>query len=165
MNESSMEEFSKDLFSLKITLVGASSVGKTALINQYINHIFLDNTITTIGSDKFSRIETINNIEVKLNVWDTAGQERFRSLSPMFLKDWKLVILVYDITNQYSFDELRNYWILLVKANTNNIILGIAANKNDLYENEKVNEEKVRKFAERENAIFYLNKYKLYILI
>ena len=60
MNESSMEEFSKDLFSLKITLVGASSVGETALINQYINHIFLDTTITTIGSDKFSRIEIIS---------------------------------------------------------------------------------------------------------
>ena len=73
----------------------------------------------------------------------------------MFLKDWKLVILVYDITNQYSFDELRNYWIVLVKANTNNIILGIAANKNDLYEKEIVDEENGRKFAEENNAIFY----------
>ena len=155
MNESSMEEFSKDLFSLKITLVGASSVGKTALINQYINHTFLDTTITTIGSDKFSRIETINDIEVKLNVWDTAGQERFRSLSPMFLKGSNIVILVYDITNQLSFDELRNYWVILVKENTNNIILGVAANKSDLYDVEIVDEENGRKFAEENNAFFY----------
>ena len=162
MNESSMEEFSKDLFSLKITLVGASSVGKTALINQYINHTFLDNTITTIGSDKFSRIETINDIEVKLNVWDTAGQERFRSLSPMFLKGSNIVILVYDITNQLSFDELRNYWVILVKENTNNIILGVAANKSDLYQKEEVNEEVGRNFAQREGAYFFTTSAKNY---
>ena len=162
MNESSMEEFSKDLFSLKITLVGASSVGKTALINQYINHIFLDTTITTIGSDKFSRIETINNIEVKLNVWDTAGQERFRSLSPMFLKGSNIVILVYDITNKNSFEEIEQFWLDIVKENTTNFILSVAANKSDLYQKEEVNEEVGRNFAEREGAYFFITSAKNY---
>ncbi len=162
MNESSMEEFSKDLFSLKITLVGASSVGKTALINQYINHIFLDNTITTIGSDKFSRIETINDIEVKLNVWDTAGQERFRSLSPMFLKGSNIVILVYDITNKNSFEEIEQFWLDIVKENTTNFILSVAANKSDLYQKEEVNEEVGRNFAQREGAYFFTTSAKNY---
>ena len=73
----------------------------------------------------------------------------------MFLKGSNIVILVYDITNQLSFDELRNYWVSLVKENTNNIILGVAANKSDLYEEEIVDEENWRKFAEENNAFFY----------
>ena len=106
----------------------------------------------------------INNLKIKLNLWDTAGQERFRSLSPMFLKGSNIVILVYDITNQLSFDELRNYWVNLVKENTNNIILGVAANKSDLYDVEIVDEENGRKFAEENNAFFYSTSAKKYIV-
>ena len=73
----------------------------------------------------------------------------------MFLKGSNIVILVYDITNQFSFDELQKYWINVVKQNTQDIILGIAANKSDLYEDEKVDEEKGRKFAQEHNGFFY----------
>ena len=105
MNHEEEEEQKENNF-IKIVIVGQSSVGKTALINQYMNKIFIDAAITTIGTDKFIKIEKINNSEIKLNIWDTAGQERFRSLSPLFLKGSNIVIMVYDITNKESFDEL-----------------------------------------------------------
>ena len=73
MNQEEEEE-PKDNF-LKIVIVGQSSVGKTALINQYMNKIFIDAAITTIGTDKFIKVEKINDTEIKLNIWDTAGQE------------------------------------------------------------------------------------------
>ena len=162
MNDSSIDDFGKDLRFLKITLVGSSSVGKTALINQYINHMFMSSSITTIGTDKFSRIEKIKGREIKLNIWDTAGQERFKSLSPMFLKGSNIVILVYDITNQKSFDEIESFWLDIVKENTKDCILSIVANKSDLYEDEQVNEEIGRKFAEKENAYFFTTSAKDY---
>ena len=155
------EEESKENF-LKIVIVGQSSVGKTALINQYMNKIFIEAAITTIGTDKFIKVEKINDTEIKLNIWDTAGQERFRSLSPLFLKGSHIVIMVYDITNKDSFDELETFWKEKIKDNTNNIILGLAANKSDLYEREVVTIEEGKEFAKNNDAIFFETTAKNY---
>ena len=154
MNHEEEEEQKENNF-IKIVIVGQSSVGKTALINQYMNKIFIDAAITTIGTDKFIKIEKINNSEIKLNIWDTAGQERFRSLSPLFLKGSNIVLMVYDITNKSSFIELKNFWYEKVKDNTKNIILGIIANKSDLYEKEVVSIDDGKKFAKDCKAFFY----------
>ena len=140
---------------LKIVLVGQSSVGKSALINQYMNKIFIESSMTTIGTDKFTKAETINNIEITLNIWDTAGQERFRSLSPLFLKGANIVLMVYDITDKVSFVELNNFWLQKVKDNTNNIILGIIANKSDLYINEAISIDEGKQFAKSVNGFLF----------
>ena len=161
MDSTSIEE-KKDMLSLKIVLVGCSTVGKSALINQYINNKFLETQILTIGCDKFSKVEKIKNLDIKINLWDTAGQERFRSLSPMFLKGSNIVILVYDITNKNSFEEIEQFWLDIVKENTTNFILSVAANKSDLYQKEEVNEEVGRNFAEREGAYFFITSAKNY---
>ena len=155
MNASSVEDESKEYPQLKIVIIGESSVGKSAIINQYINQIFIEQAITTIGTDKFSKFEIINNQKIKLNVWDTAGQERFRSLSPLFLKGSNIVLMVYDITNKLSFTELNNFWIEKVKDNTDNIILGVIANKSDLYDMEVVPIEEGKKFASDINGVFF----------
>ena len=161
MIDSSGEE-EKEIISLKVTLIGNTAVGKTALINQFVNNSYIDNPIATIGCDKFSKIERINNLKIKLNLWDTAGQERFRSLSPMFLKGSNIVILVYDITNKNSFEEIEQFWLDIVKENTTNFILSVAANKSDLYQKEEVNEEVGRNFAQREGAYFFITSAKNY---
>ena len=161
MNHEEEEEQKENNF-IKIVIVGQSSVGKTALINQYMNKIFIDAAITTIGTDKFIKIEKINNSEIKLNIWDTAGQERFRSLSPLFLKGSNIVIMVYDITNKESFDELDTFWLEKIKDNTKNIILGLAANKSDLYESEVVTIEEAKNFAKNNNAFFFFFSAKNY---
>jgi small GTP-binding protein len=155
MNAPSTEEETKEYPQLKIVIIGESSVGKSAIINQYINQIFIEQAITTIGTDKFSKFEIINNQKIKLNVWDTAGQERFRSLSPLFLKGSNIVLMVYDITNKFSFTELNNFWIEKVKDNTDNIILGVIANKSDLYDMEVVPIEEGKKFASDINGVFF----------
>lgn len=116
----SLEE-EKDIISLKVTLVGSSTVGKSALINQYINNKFLETPIVTIGCDKFSKIEKINDLIIKLNLWDTAGQESFRAITKMFYKGADIVILVYDITDEKSFNEIKNFWYNEVKNNTDNL--------------------------------------------
>ena len=136
--------------SCKVVLVGNSGVGKTCIINQYITNVFNEEQLTTTGatySTKKLFIESKNKT-ISFEIWDTAGQEKYRSLTKMFYKDSSIVIMVYDITNEESFNDIKNYWFEEVINNINeNVIMAIVGNKNDLIENEKVNEEEVKNFA------------------
>jgi small GTP-binding protein len=146
---------------IKVLIIGETNVGKTSLIRQFIENKFSDEKISTIGYDTIKKEITIKNKKMQLLIWDTCGQEQYRSINNMFLKNSKIVIFVYDITNKKSFIELQNYWYPLVNHKLGNeIILGIAGNKSDLYENENVNEEEVRKFSNNINATFNLTTAK-----
>ena len=88
------------------------------------------------------------------HLWDTAGQEAYRSLNKIFIKNAKVVIFVYAIDNEQSFKELK-YWIDLAKAELGDgFVMGIVANKIDLYEEQQVKEEVAIKFAKDQNIKF-----------
>ena len=155
------KNLNKDLKSndCKVVLLGGSGVGKTSLITRFVSSSFNDKQSTTIGGyfiNKEIFIEKYNK-DIKLNIWDTAGQERYRSLTKFFYKDAKIIIFTYDITNNDSFDELKNYWFEQLKnLSMENIVIGIAGNKSDLIEEEKVSEEDAREYASKINASFRL---------
>ena len=90
-----------------------------------------------------------------MELWDTAGQEKFRSLARFFYKDATAAILVYDITRKESFEGIKNYWHkeILDKA-PEGVVIGIAANKADLFLNAEVSENEGREFARKVGAIF-----------
>ena len=142
--------------SYKVVLLGESGVGKTSIINQFINEEFLEDQETTTGATFSSKeVETKSGQIIKFVVWDTAGQEKYRALTKMFYKNAIAAILVYDITRKDSFEELKNYWAQQIKeSSSKNIIVCIAANKCDLLEYEEVEEGEGRKLAEELNAIF-----------
>ena len=143
----------------KVVLVGESGVGKTCIISRFISGAFDFNVTSTNGASYASKNVQYDKLgkSLLLDVWDTAGQEKYRSLTKFFYKDAKVAILVYDITRQSSFDSLTNYWYKEVKEHgPENIVLGIAGNKCDLYEQEEVNETKAREFAQSIGAIFAL---------
>ena len=146
----------KDLETLKIVLIGESGVGKTSIISQFIDQIFQNDQQSTIGGTFSTKtIKCGNGKILKLEIWDTAGQERYRSVTKLFYKDANAAILVYDITNKFSFEEIQNYWFGQVKDSApENIIIAIVANKLDLYENEQVDETIARKYAQDNNALF-----------
>ena len=143
-------------FEIKLSFIGQSSVGKTSLINQYMKQKFSSSYILTIGADQVTKILTLQNgKKMKLNIWDTAGQERFRSVNSIFLKGSNMIVMVYDITNKQSFEEMKNYWYKTIIDNSSiNPIIGIAANKSDLYEKEEVNKDEGYNYANDINAIF-----------
>ena len=146
---------------IKVLIVGESNVGKTSLVRQYIENTFSDEKSSTIGYDTVRKEIEINNKLITLLIWDTCGQEQYRTINNMFLKDSKIVIFVYDITNESSFKELEKYWYPFIRDNLGKeIILGIAGNKSDLYENEEVNEEEAREFSNSIDAIFNLTTAK-----
>ena len=141
----------------KIVLVGETGVGKTSIISQFIDQIFEEDLQTSTGGS-FSSKELIfdNGKSLKLEIWDTAGQERYRALTKIFYKNASCAILVYDITNKQTFEELKTYWINQIKESApKNIILAIVANKEDLLEKEEVDEKEARNFAKENEALFF----------
>ena len=146
--------------SVKAVLLGESGVGKTCIIARFINNTFENNIMSTTGASyagKTMAFEEFGVQCIKFEIWDTAGQEKYRSLTKIFYKDAAVAILVYDITRKESYEELKNYWYNQLKeCSPSNIVIGIAANKCDLYDNEQVSEDEARKFADEIGAVFKL---------
>ena len=96
----------------KTILIGESGVGKTCIIARYINNKYEDGVMTTHGANYISKNVEFDeyNESIMFQVWDTAGQEKYRGLTKIFYKDAKIIILVYDVTNKKSFEEIKNYW-------------------------------------------------------
>ena len=149
------EDYDDNIIQCKITLIGESSVGKTSFIKQYISETFFSEIKSTIGGEREYKVIEIDGKKMRLCFWDTAGQEKFRSLSRIFINKSKIVIFVYDITNKESFEQIKDYWYptTVEILGTENVIYGIAANKCDLYENEKVKYEEAESFANEINAV------------
>ena len=140
----------------KVVLVGETQTGKTSIIAKLTQNIFNDNVDSTI-------VNSISNFDMKLDeqnsirlvIWDTAGQEKYRSLNKLFYKDAVIVILVYDTTLKSSFEEIRKYWIPQIKSHCGDkVILAIAGNKADLFEQQEVSEEEAQQLASDSKAIF-----------
>jgi len=142
--------------SVKVVLLGESGVGKTCINNQFIYRKFDPDCISNISAQFVSKtIEYQGYGTIKYDIWDTAGQERYRSMAKIFYKDAKVIIFVYDITNQESFDAIKSYWHEQTKIYCEqDSILAVAANKSDLYEDQAVPEEEGQKFADEIGAIF-----------
>lgn len=94
---------------LKIIILGDSGVGKTSLMNQYVNKRFSNQYKATIGADFLTKEVMIDEKLVTLQIWDTAGQERFQSLGVAFYRGADACILVYDITAEKSFEQLNSW--------------------------------------------------------
>ena len=127
---------------IKIILIGAVGVGKTNLINVTLGKKFEQNPISTqSGSYTESQYKSKNGRIYFFDIWDTCGHEIYRSITKLFIKGSKIVLVVYSINDRESFEEI-DYWINLVRENlgkeTNDYILALVGNKCDLYENEQV---------------------------
>ncbi|CCH46032.1 hypothetical protein BN7_5619 [Wickerhamomyces ciferrii] len=137
---------------LKVIILGDSGVGKTSLMQQFVNGKFSNQYKATIGADFLTKELTIDDKSVTMQLWDTAGQERFQSLGVAFYRGADCCVLVYDVTNQKSFENI-SLWKdeFLIQANVKNpenfpfVIIG---NKVDVDENKKViNNKKAQQFA------------------
>jgi len=138
----------------KLIFLGDQSVGKTCILNRYVNDEFTENYQATIGLDFQSKNVKIGDQEVNILFYDTAGQEKFRSLIPLYTRDAKIILLVYDITCKDSFVHLSDWLHELTSVNKEEVILALVGNKNDLKENRQVTVEEGQKFAEENNFIF-----------
>ena len=108
----------EDAKACKVVLLGEAGVGKTSIISRFINDVFEEGLETTTGASYAGKnmiFKDYQNQVVKFEIWDTAGQEKYRSLTQIFYKDASIAILVYDITNEESFEEIEKYWYQQLK--------------------------------------------------
>lgn len=162
---------------LKFIIIGNSSVGKSSIMLRFINryvpkvyeptigcsdqqspHAMLERTEvhSTIGVGYGTRTIIVDGINIKLSVWDTAGQERYRSITYSYYRATSCAILVYDITDQKSFQSIPN-WLNSVKTLTDNpaIVVVLVGNKSDLHDQRTVSYEEGNTFAKENNMLFF----------
>ena len=139
----------KDAFgsnlSYKFLVLGDQMVGKTSVLERYVNNTFKANYLTTIGMDKrFKRLE-VNNTDVDVFITDTAGEERFRSLTKMFYKGADGIFVGFSLLDPKTLESI-NYWIEQINENCSKeypISLVLFGNKCDDKENIKVKKEEI----------------------
>ena len=142
---------------IKTILVGETGVGKTNLINVSMGKEFIQNLNSSLTSAYYENEVQYNNKKYLYTLWDTAGQERFRSLNKIFIKDSKVVLIVFAIDNKNSYNEI-NYWIKYIKdiLGEEKYIMGLVANKSDLYEEQVISDEEMINKAKENNMKFKL---------
>lgn len=145
---------------IKLILLGDVGVGKSAIIQRFYDNTFEENILTTFNASFLEKEVTIKGKKVVLEIWDTVGQEQYRSMTQLFVKNSKIIILVYNVTRMKTFESLNYWYDFINKELGSNIVLGLAGNKTDLifednYE-EEVSPEKGKEFAEKIGASFAL---------
>ena len=143
--------------SYKFLVLGDQMVGKTSVLERYINRTFKENYLLTIGMDKrFKRLE-INNTDVDIFITDTAGQERFRSLTKMFYKGADGILIGFSLTEAKTLESV-NYWINEINQNCSKeypISLVLFGNKCDDKENIQVKPEKIEEIKNKYNLMYF----------
>ncbi|KAJ0060285.1 hypothetical protein NL108_007789 [Boleophthalmus pectinirostris] len=118
--------------SFKVMLVGDSGVGKTCLLVRFKDGAFLAGSfISTVGIDFRNKVLTIDAVKVKLQIWDTAGQERFRSVTHAYYRDAHALLLLYDVTNKRSFDNIRAWLTEIHEYAQQDVVVMLLGNKAD----------------------------------
>jgi len=132
---------------IKLLLIGDSGVGKSCLLLRFCDDSFTPSFIATIGIDFKIRTIELDGKKIKLQMWDTAGQERFRTITTAYYRGAMGILLVYDVTDQKSFDAIRT-WIRNIEQHAsegvNKILIG---NKCDMNDKRVVDTEKGKELA------------------
>lgn len=150
----SIEEEYYDL-KIRLMLIGDSNVGKTSIIKRYCNNQFSPSYISTVGIDFETKYLRLNGKIINLQIWDTAGQERYKVLAKNYYKNSDGFIIVYDITDKKSFNNVAN-WITQIKDSASeNVKCVLLGNKCDLEELRQVDINQGKDLANNYHLKFY----------
>ncbi|EAR99927.1 small guanosine triphosphatase family (GTPase)-like Ras family protein (macronuclear) [Tetrahymena thermophila SB210] len=151
----------------KIILIGQQNVGKSSILNQYVDREFAEHYMSTIGVDfRLKTIKTSSGKIVKLQIWDTAGQERFAALTNSHYKGAHSCICVYDITNPKSLASAEQY--LQTTINQHGIdsdLIYLIGNKSDLEDQRKISEKEGKDLSYKYGVNFLETSAKNYLNI
>lgn len=139
--------------SYKICIIGNSSVGKTSLISQYLKGFISENEKPTVGASYYSFTYTQRGKQLKFSMWDTAGQEKYRSMVGLYYRQAIGIILVYDITNKESFDDIPS-WLGELRKTIPNAEVIVVGNKIDKEDQRKVKKTQGENFATENGCMF-----------
>lgn len=139
----------------KVMLLGDSGVGKTCVLVRFKDGAFLSGSfISTVGIDYKNKIVDVDGTKVKLQIWDTAGQERFRSITHAYYRDSQALLLLYDVTSETSFENIRAWLAEIYEYASSDVIIMLLGNKADLNKERVVSREQGEKLAKDHNVAF-----------
>ncbi|XP_071815122.1 ras-related protein Rab-22A-like [Apostichopus japonicus] len=139
---------------VKVCLLGDSGVGKSSIVQRFVANTYHDSIAPTIGASFMGKTLQVGDMTCKFQIWDTAGQEKYRGLAPMYYRNAGAAIIVYDITNQQSFELVRVWVRELQRHGPEKICIAIFGNKMDLEELREVQTEEGSNYAKEIGAIF-----------
>nr|CAD7399229.1 unnamed protein product [Timema cristinae] len=140
---------------LQVMLLGDSGVGKTCLLVRFRDGLFLSgNFISTVGIDFRNKVVVVDQSKVKLQIWDTAGQERFRSVTHAYYRDAHALLLLYDVTNKTSFDNIRAWLGEIREYAQDDVVIMLLGNKADCGSERLVRKEDGERLAREYNVTF-----------
>jgi small GTP-binding protein len=146
----------KYTYEFKIILLGSVAVGKTAILSKYMTNNINETHTTTIQATFKSRIVNVNNATyAKLNIWDTCGSEKFRAITMQYYKEVNGIILVYDISNRNSFDNIDSWVDDINNFAPEKCVVILVANKTDLADQRVVSFQEGKNKADKYGFLFY----------
>ena len=150
------EQDEEDYRLYKILLLGDCAVGKSCLLLRYCENSFQESHLATIGLD--FRLKTItleNNRKIRIQIWDTAGEDRFRSITRNYYKGAHGIVLIYDVTDQQSFQHIKD-WVDKIKEESNEgVIIYLVGNKIDLIDKRIITNADGKKLSEEIKIKYY----------
>ena len=141
---------------IKIITLGDSHVGKSSLIVKYIDNKFSNVYMSTIGFDlKHKQITLNDGTDAKIMIYDTAGQERFKSLAANYIKKANGILLVYDISEHSTFENIGMWMESITEEKGDKLPIVLVGNKADLTDERQVTYEEGKKLAEDKGFHFF----------
>ena len=138
-------------FIIKILIIGDSTVGKTNFVYKFSEDKFSENYFASTGIELKTTSIQIDGKSIKIQLWDTAGQEKYRAMTKnLYLKSQGIIIL-FDITNETSFINLKNWMSQIKESCGEDIPILLVGNKIDLEDNRVINKERAMEYANNEN--------------
>ena len=140
---------------IRISMLGDSTVGKTSIINAFLNIEFSNTLLSNIGVEKTeTKMIMKDGNEMKIIIWDTAGQERFHSIATGTIKNSQGIVVSFDLTNRKTFENVIK-WLEDIRDNNNKIPIILFGNKCDLIEKREVDDEEAQEFAKNNNLEYF----------
>ncbi|XP_037940656.1 ras-related protein Rab-26-like isoform X2 [Teleopsis dalmanni] len=145
-----------DTINHKTILLGDSGVGKTSFLVKYNTGEFrLGSFSATVGIALTNKVVVVDNTRVKLQIWDTAGQERFRSVTHAYYRDAHALLLLYDVTNKTTYDNIRAWLGEIREYAQDDVVIVLIGNKADCSNSERqVKREDGERLAREHNVPF-----------
>ena len=140
---------------IKLLLIGNAYVGKTLIVQKFIDNSFSKSTISTIGVDLQNKIVDINGKKVKYLIWDTAGEERLKTMTYSYYRGCNVILVVFDVTDKKSFDNVNNWVECIDKFAKSNVLRILVGNKIDLSENRVISNEQGKNLAKKYGLKYY----------
>ena len=135
-------------FIFKVLLLGNSNVGKSSLFLRFVDDIWNDTFVPTIGVDFKIKTFDIDEKKIKMQIWDTAGQERFKNIISSYYRGAHGILLIYDVTDKDSFKNLSNWIIEIEKNSSKQVLKVLIGNKTDLEDKRVVTYNQGKEFAD-----------------